>query len=104
MRAVVYTAFQQRPTLVKVDQPECPEAGVVIEVAATGLCRSDWHAWMGHDPDVVLPHVPGHELSGVVAGVGSQVGRWRPGDRVTVPSRLRVWAMPRMPSWGATGV
>ena len=59
--------------------------GVVVQVAATGLCRSDWHAWRGHDPDVVLPHVPGHELVGTVAAAGADVRRWRVGDRVTVP-------------------
>jgi len=58
---------------------------VVVEVRATGVCRSDWHAWMGHDPAIVLPHVPGHELAGVVAATGPEVRRWRPGDRVTVP-------------------
>jgi alcohol dehydrogenase len=40
---------------------------------------------MGHDPDVRLPHVPGHELAGVVEEAGAAVRRWRPGDRVTVP-------------------
>jgi alcohol dehydrogenase len=54
-------------------------------VEATGLCRSDWHGWMGHDPDIVLPHVPGHELAGTVQAVGRQVSRWKVGDRVTVP-------------------
>ena len=57
----------------------------MIEVVATGLCRSDWHAWMGHDRDVALPHVPGHEFAGVIAEVGSSVAGWVPGDRVTVP-------------------
>jgi alcohol dehydrogenase len=57
---------------------------VVVEVMATGLCRSDWHAWAGHD-DIAFPHVPGHELAGVVREVGRDVGRWRVGDRVTVP-------------------
>ena len=85
MRAVRYDAFQQLPALVSVDDPHCPDAGVIIEVAATGLCRSDWHAWMGHDPDVALPHVPGHEFAGVIAEVGPQVQSWRPGERVTVP-------------------
>jgi D-arabinose 1-dehydrogenase-like Zn-dependent alcohol dehydrogenase len=85
MRAVRYAAFQELPEVVIVDDPDCPEAGVIIEVAATGLCRSDWHAWMGHDPDVALPHVPGHELAGVIAHVGSRVEKWRPGERVTVP-------------------
>lgn len=51
---------------------------------ATGMCRSDWHAWAGHD-DIALPHVPGHELAGVIAEVGPEVRRWAAGDRVTVP-------------------
>jgi len=58
---------------------------VVIAVGATGLCRSDWHGWMGHDPEIALPHVPGHELAGVIAAVGAEVRHWRAGDRVTVP-------------------
>jgi D-arabinose 1-dehydrogenase-like Zn-dependent alcohol dehydrogenase len=49
------------------------------------LCRSDWHGWVGHDPGIALPHVPGHEFAGVVAAVGSDVTGWQPGDRVTVP-------------------
>jgi alcohol dehydrogenase len=61
-----------------------PGGGVVVEVHATGLCRSDWHAWAGHD-DITLPHVPGHELVGVITAVGSGVTRWARGDRVTVP-------------------
>ncbi|MBP0575630.1 alcohol dehydrogenase catalytic domain-containing protein, partial [Mycobacterium tuberculosis] len=52
---------------------------------ATGLCRSDWHGWMGHDPDIRLPHVPGHELAGVIVAVGAAVRTVRPGQRVTVP-------------------
>jgi alcohol dehydrogenase len=58
---------------------------VVVRVEATGLCRSDWHGWQGHDPDITLPHVPGHELAGTVEEVGPRVTRWLPGDRVTVP-------------------
>ena len=85
MRAVLYEAFQQLPEVVTVADPACPETGVVIEVAATGLCRSDWHGWMGHDPDIGLPHVPGHEFAGLIAQVGSRVQGWHPGDRVTVP-------------------
>lgn len=64
--------------------PAAPVGGVVVAVKATGLCRSDWHAWVGHD-DIALPHVPGHELAGVVDAVGAGVERWRVGDRVTVP-------------------
>jgi alcohol dehydrogenase len=58
---------------------------VVLRVKATGLCRSDWHGWLGHDPDITLPHVPGHELAGVIEAVGQGVSKWQPGDRVTLP-------------------
>jgi alcohol dehydrogenase len=58
---------------------------VVVEVRATGVCRSDWHGWAGHDPDIRLPHVPGHEFAGVVRAVGSDVEGAREGDRVTAP-------------------
>ena len=84
MRAVVYPAYQVVPELIEVPDPSAPDGGVVVDVRATGVCRSDWHAWMGHDP-VALPHVPGHELAGTVAEVGAGVERWRAGDRVTVP-------------------
>ncbi len=85
MRAVLVTEFGTVPGVVTVPDPVCPAAGVVIEVAATGLCRSDWHGWMGHDPDITLPHVPGHELAGVIVALGPEVRGWRTGERVTVP-------------------
>ena len=84
MKAVVFEEYGVVPTLRDVEVPACPEDGVLVRVRATGVCRSDWHAWKGHDP-VALPHVPGHELAGVVDAVGSSVTRWSPGDRVTVP-------------------
>lgn len=56
-----------------------------MKVEATGICRSDWHAWMGHDLVPRLPHVPGHEMAGTVQAVGDDVTQWRVGDRVTVP-------------------
>jgi D-arabinose 1-dehydrogenase-like Zn-dependent alcohol dehydrogenase len=59
VRAVVYEAFGRAPELRQVPDPAPPHAGVVIRVAATGLCRSDWHGWMGHDRSIALPHVPG---------------------------------------------
>ncbi|GLY76079.1 alcohol dehydrogenase [Actinoallomurus iriomotensis] len=73
------------PDLREVADPAPSPDGVVIRVAATGLCRSDWHGWMGHDPAIALPHVPGHELAGVVEAAGPRVTGWRAGDRVTVP-------------------
>ena len=85
MRAVIYEEFQQPLSIQTVPDPTPDNEGVVLRVMAAGLCRSDWHGWMGHDPEIALPHVPGHELSGVVEAVGKNVTNWRIGDRVTVP-------------------
>ena len=85
MKAVVFEQFGQPPKLQSVPDPTPSPEGVVVKVEATGLCRSDWHGWMGHDSDIVLPHVPGHELAGIIVAVGNQVRRWRAGQRVTVP-------------------
>jgi D-arabinose 1-dehydrogenase-like Zn-dependent alcohol dehydrogenase len=85
MKAVLFEQFGKPPHVQNVPDPTPSAEGVVIKVEATGLCRSDWHGWMGHDPDVVLPHVPGHELAGTVLSTGKQVTRWKKGDRVTVP-------------------
>eukprot|EP01132_Coremiostelium_polycephalum_P003359 gene3359-4212_t len=85
MKAVVFEQFGQAPSIRTVADPVPASTGVVIKVEATGLCRSDWHGWMGHDPDIQLPHVPGHELAGTVQALGSHVTQWKIGDRVTVP-------------------
>lgn len=85
MRAMYYEAFGATPEIRTLPDPTPTERGVVIKVEATGLCRSDWHGWMGHDPDIRLPHVPGHELAGTVAAAGRLVRRFKPGERVTVP-------------------
>jgi alcohol dehydrogenase len=85
MRAALMRAFSEPLQVEDVPDPEPAADGVVVQVRATGVCRSDWHGWMGHDPAIALPHVPGHELAGVVAAVGPQVHGFVPGDRVTVP-------------------
>ncbi|MCX5263649.1 zinc-dependent alcohol dehydrogenase family protein [Streptomyces sp. NBC_00199] len=85
MRAVVFERYGEPAEVREVPDPRPAPHGVVVRVEATGLCRSDWHGWMGHDQDIVLPHVPGHELAGVVEQVGELVTLRRPGDRVTVP-------------------
>ena len=85
MRALFYERFGEAPKIAILPDPEPTPGGVVVEVKATGLCRSDWHGWMGHDPDIRLPHVPGHELAGKVVAVGRDVRRFREGQRVTVP-------------------
>jgi alcohol dehydrogenase len=85
MKAALYHAFQQPLTVETVTDPVCPPDGIILETKANGVCRSDWHGWMGHDPMIKLPHIPGHEMSGVVAEVGAEVKNWRVNDRVMVP-------------------
>ncbi|TMR96202.1 zinc-dependent alcohol dehydrogenase family protein [Nonomuraea basaltis] len=86
MRAVAFDIFGGELDVRELPDPAPAPHGAVIRVEATGLCRSDWHGWQGHDPDIkALPHVPGHELAGVVEATGSDVRGWRPGARVTVP-------------------
>ena len=85
MKAIYFTEFKGTLSVVAIAIPVPTDAGVVIKVQATGLCRSDWHAWMGHDSDIVLPHVPGHEFAGVIFEIGGAVTKFKVGDRVTVP-------------------
>ncbi len=85
MKAAVFEEFGKALSLQRLPDPSPRDRGLVIKVKATGLCRSDWHGWMGHDTDIKLPHVPGHELAGVVEAVGKDVVLWKTGDRVTLP-------------------
>jgi alcohol dehydrogenase len=85
MRAVYYDQFRKPPVVTTLPDPAPAATGVVIKVEATGLCRSDFHGWMGHDSDIHLPHVPGHELAGTIIATGKHVSHFREGERVTVP-------------------
>ena len=85
MKAAVFTEFQGPISVSEVPDPAVPSGGVVLKVEATGICRSDWHGWMGHDSGIRLPHVPGHELVGTVVEVAADIRNWNRGDRVTLP-------------------
>ena len=85
MKAAVYNTFNGTIDIKQVDDPVVTETDAIIEVRASGICRSDWHGWKGLDPDIRLPHVPGHEFSGIVKEVGSRVSLVQAGDRVTAP-------------------
>jgi len=85
MRAVFYEKFEQPPVISTLKDPMPSAGGLVVKVEATGLCRSDYHGWKGHDPDIHLPHVPGHELAGTVVALGKDIRNFKIGDRVTVP-------------------
>ena len=85
MKAAIFEEFGKPLSIQNLPDPRPEDDGVVIEVKANGICRSDWHGWMGHDPDIRLPHVPGHELAGIILETGRNVRNWKKGDRVTMP-------------------
>lgn len=85
MRGALIEEFRGEIKVGRLPDPECPPHGAIVKVEACGVCRSDHHSWCGHDPDVVLPHVMGHEFAGVVAEVGSETSHIKVGDRVTAP-------------------
>ncbi len=85
MRAAIYEKFQEPLRIQNVADPITTSSGVIIRVKACGICRSDWHGWMGNDADIKLPHVPGHELAGIIEETGSNVKNWKKGERVTLP-------------------
>jgi alcohol dehydrogenase len=92
MRAAILRAHGEPLAIRDVPEPEPAPDGAVVRVAACGVCRSDWHAWAGHgewaDDRVPRGQVLGHEPAGEVVAVGSEVARFRPGDRVVVPFSL----------------
>jgi alcohol dehydrogenase len=85
VKAVYYQNFRGPVEVREVPNPKFSADSVIVKVEASGLCRSDWHGWMGHDSDIVLPHVPGHELAGIISEVGTEIKNFKVGDRVTVP-------------------
>ena len=85
MKGLLFDEFQGPLSLRNLPEPVITPHGAIMKVISTGLCRSDWHGWMGHDSDIVLPHVPGHEWAGIVEEVGKDVNSFKAGDRVTAP-------------------
>lgn len=89
MRALVMTAVGEDLEILDIDDPAVADDGVVIRVEANGICRSDWHMWMGDwtwlGMEFELPWVLGHEYAGVIEEAGKDVTRFAVGDRVFVP-------------------
>ena len=102
MKASLLRQFAQPPAVETVDDPVCPDNGVIVKLQACGVCRSDHHGWVGENPSVKLPHVMGHELAGTVVESGKDVSSFKLGDRVTAPFVLGCGHCPDCVSGNAT--
>ena len=84
MRAAVVRTFNEDLSIETVADPNCPANGVVLEVAACGVCRSDYHGWTGEHPLVSNGSILGHEYCGTVVEAGNQ-SKHKIGDRLIAP-------------------
>src|ERR1041385_8468780 len=85
MRAMILSAPRRPLELVEMAKP-IPAAGqVLLRVHACAVCRTDLHLIDGELPFPKLPLVPGHEIVGMICGVGPHVSEWQEGDRAGVP-------------------
>ncbi len=84
MRAVQVSKPGGPFELVEREVPQPGPRQVRVKVQACGLCHSDALTKEGHWPGIAYPRVPGHEIAGVIDAVGSEVPRWRAGQRVGV--------------------
>jgi len=67
----------------QIDKPEIGANEVLMETKRIGVCGSDIHVFHGLHPYTSYPVVQGHEVSGVVAAVGQNVGDFTQGDKIT---------------------
>lgn len=84
MRAAVLREYNKDLVIEDVPMPECPRDGVVLKVLACGVCRSDWHGWVGEHPRIKPGQIGGHEYCGEVVEAGSDA-TYAVGDRVVAP-------------------
>jgi threonine dehydrogenase-like Zn-dependent dehydrogenase len=81
-------AFIPKPRMIEfaeVDEPQIAKPiELKIKVKVTGICGSEIHAYQGTHPYRVPPVVSGHEFAGEVVAIGSNVTKYKIGDRVTV--------------------
>ena len=101
MRAAVLREYRAPLSLEQVPDPVCEADGVVLRVLACGICRSDWHGWVGEHAKVKPGAIPGHEYCGEVVQAGP-LAKWKPGDRVIAPFILACGECPECRSGQTT--
>ena len=94
MRAAILRDYNAPLSIEEVGPPDCPPDGVVLRVIACGICRSDWHGWVGEHPRVKPGQIGGHEYCGEVVEAGPEA-RFAPGDVVVAPFILACGACPQ---------
>ena len=85
MRAMILEAPGRPLSLADVPEPRPAAGQVLLRVLACGVCRTDLHVVDGELPGPVLPLIPGHQIVGIVEGLGADAEGVRCGDRVGVP-------------------
>ena len=93
MRAAIVRNFNEDLSIETVNDPACPEDGVVLDVLACGVCRSDYHGWTGNHPLVKDGSIMGHEYCGVVVDAGPKA-KYKIGDRLIAPFILGCGSCP----------
>ncbi len=101
MRAAVIRQYRADLSLQTVPDPICEADGVVVKVLACGICRSDWHGWVGEHAKVKPGAIPGHEYCGEVVQTGP-LARWKVGDRIIAPFILACGECPECRSGQTT--
>lgn len=87
MKAAVFSAPHQPMDVQEVPDPAPEPGGLLVRVAACGVCHTDLH-YLDHGTPTFKkpPLILGHEISGTVAGVGPGVTGWTEGERVLLPA------------------
>ena len=93
MRAAIVRDFNAPLSIETVPDPVCPDDGVVLEVLACGVCRSDWHGWRGEHAKVKNGSILGHEYCGTVVAAGPRATH-KVGDRLIAPFILACGSCP----------
>lgn len=87
MRAIVFEQVGKLSVQTLPDPTPGPK-DVIIQVSAVGICGTDIHLLDGEFEGATFPIIPGHEVSGVIVEVGSEVKKFKKGDKVTVNNTL----------------
>ena len=93
MRAAILRAYREPLSIENVAMPACPPDGVILRVLACGICRSDWHGWVGEHPRVKPGQIGGHEYCGEVVEAGPRA-TYAVGDRLIAPFILACGTCP----------